>query len=103
MKKSLISLAGILMIGACSTKSNNPLLNATDGQFLQTFASSAFNECNQLFFEPAAVRHPEFADKKSCAQGIQSNAAHAGIADAVKLEHIEDPQVKERYFKLKTP
>lgn len=102
MKKSLISLAGILMIGACSTKSNNPLLNATDGQFIQTMNLSV-GECEAVFFNPSAVRHPETSDKNLCASKVKSNAAFAGIADAVKLEHIEDPQVKERYFKLKTP
>ncbi len=102
MKKSLISLAGILMIGACSAKSNNPLLNATDGQFIQAMNFSLI-ECQSAFFNPEKVEHAEVYTKEDCAVKVKKNAAHAGISDVVKLEHIEDPQVKERYFKLKTP
>ena len=98
----MFTLVGILMLGACSSKSNNPLLNATDGQFIQAMNFSV-GECEAVFFNPSAVEFPETSDKKLCASKVKSSAAFAGIPDAVKLEHIEDPQVKERYFKLKTP
>lgn len=87
-----------LLLTACSKGSDNPLLSATDGQFIMTFSSG---ECNAIFFKPSAVRNPRPTDKEDCAQGIQKNAAFAGIPDAVTLQHIEDPKVKERYFSLK--
>ena len=102
MRKSLIALCGFFMLGACS-KPNNPLLSATDGQFIQIFAPSVFNECNERFFEPSKVQSPELSDKKGCAEIFKQTAAFLGIAQVVTLAHIEDPRVKERYFKLKTP
>lgn len=97
--RTFILAVGLILVGAC-IKSSNPLLNATDGQFIQAMEFT-LTECGEAFFEPAKVRHPYPTQKQNCANRVKENAAFAGISNMVKLEHIEDPQVKERYFKLK--
>lgn len=94
------ALAAALLFTACSKGSDNPLLGATDGQFIATM-NFATTECEEAFFNPEKVRHPYPNQKNNCAHRVKSNAAFAGIPDVVTLEHIEDPKVKERYFSLK--
>jgi len=96
--RTFILAVGLILVGAC-IKSSNPLLSATDGQFIQAMDFSV-TECGETFFEPSKVRHPRPTDREDCAHKVKENAAFAGISDVVRLEHIEDPQVKERYFKL---
>ena len=95
----LFSLMGVVSISACSKKTRNPLLDATDGQFIQAMSFS-ITECEEIFFNPAAVRHPRPNDRQNCAHKVKENAAFAGISQVVALENIDDPRVKERYFKL---
>ncbi len=102
--RTFILAVGLILVGAC-TKSSNPLLGATDGQFIRTmnFEEMKFlgTDCEAIFFNPSAAKDSKPGDRNDCANRVKENAALAGISNVVKLEHIEEPQVKERYFKLK--
>ena len=100
MKKLPLIFLGLLMAACSSPKLKNPLLNADDGQFIRAMNFS-ISECENVFFNPSAVKDPLPNYKESCARRVKKNAAHAGISEEVTLEHIEDPKVKERYFSIK--
>lgn len=97
----LFSLIVAIFISACSKNTGNPLLDATEGQFLQAMSFS-ISDCENIFFNPSEVRHPTPNDRQNCAYKVKQNSAHAQISGVVTLAHIDDPKVRERYFALKS-
>ena len=79
---------------ACSGKTGNPLLDATDGQFILVSSGG----CLSFLMTSEKLIGD---DLRGCPKVVQETAAFAGIPNVVTLEHIKDPRVKERYLALK--
>jgi hypothetical protein len=107
MKRVLILL--LLGLVACAPQDDNPLIAASDDQFLQAmdFRSS---DCYEALFAPERLRNasgrPVTSDaaavtKRACTERVQHAAARAGISPAVTPENLDDDRVLKRYAKLK--
>jgi hypothetical protein len=97
MKRALVVL--LLVVGACAPQDDNPLIAATDDQFIMAIGNLPFLGCEIVLFGPDAGPGYE-ARRESCEKGLQKRAADAGIPRAVTPAHIADPRVKARYEKL---
>lgn len=115
-RRLLIGLA-ILTLAACG-KLGNPLLNASDGQFLQWIApKNAFAPpCAAALYEPdwfikqynalkfsardkiSAVTERQ---KNDCVADLQQWANQIGISGNITHESLLDDRVKQRYLSLK--
>ena len=96
----------VVAIVGCAKKSDNPLLDATDGQF--KIAIGAYFDCvanmekaAKVFSEATKVKGEEEQERSICLEKGQKLAVGAGISDNVTFDHILDPRVKERYVTLK--
>jgi hypothetical protein len=94
------------VLAACTQKSDNPLLDVTEGQFKQS--ANWFFECLADYDKTAAtfvdstIKRDKDREMKVCLEGTQKRAASAGITDNVSFEQIQDPRVKDRYLALKS-
>ena len=97
MKRALAVL--LVVVAACAPRDRNPLIAATDDQFIRAIGNLPFLGCEiPLFGDDTA---PGSATRRqSCEQGLQKRAADAGIAQAVTSADIADPRVKARYERL---
>jgi len=97
MKRALFVL--LIAIAGCAPRDPNPLIAATDDQFIKAIGNLAFLGCEGALFGSDAGPGSD-AQRKSCEQGLQKRAADAGIRQAVTSADIADPRVKARYEKL---
>lgn len=98
MKRAALYL--LLAVSACSLEDNNPLIAATDDQFIRTIGSLIFLGCDAVLFGPESAVDVE-ARRESCEKGLRIRAADAGIPRAVTSYHIADPRVRARFAKLR--
>lgn len=99
MKNSAFCLL-LLALSACAPRDQNPLIAATDDQFVKAIGNLIFLDCEGPLF--GSGEGPEVAARRqSCEQGVQKRAADAGIPVAVTTAHIADPRVKARYQLLR--
>lgn len=107
MNRALI--LSLLAMVACAPQDANPLIAASDDQFLQAmdFRSS---DCYEALFAPERLSNasgrpltPDAAavTKRACTERVQQAAARAGISRAVTPENLDDDRVLKRYAKLK--
>jgi hypothetical protein len=78
----------------------NPLIAATDDQFLKVMGNLGFYGCDGVLFAAKGTPLVDQTIRETCEQGIKKRAADAGITQAVTPAHIADPRVRERYQKL---
>ncbi len=97
MKRATMCL--LLALGACAPKDENPLIAATDDQFIKAIGNLVFLGCEGPLFGRDTGPGAD-AQRASCEQGLQKRAADAGIPRAVTSAHIADPRVRARYEKL---
>ena len=90
----------VLVLGACAPQDENPLIAATDDQFIKAVGNLVFLGCEGPLFGREAGPGSE-GRRESCEQGLQKRAADAGIPKAVTSAHIADPRVRARYEKLR--
>ena len=104
-----VTLCLLLGLGACGPQDDNPLIAATDSQFLQAMDFRA-SDCYEALFAPERLRNasgqpvtPDAAavTKRACTERVQSAAARAGISPAIAPKHLDDARVQVRYAKLK--
>jgi len=107
MKRATLCL--LLALGACAPQDDNPLIAATDDQYLQAMDFRA-SDCYQALFAPERLRNASgqpvtpdaaAATKRACTERVQHAAARAGISPAVASKHLDDARVQVRYAKLK--
>lgn len=96
----------VLAITGCAKKSDNPLLDATDGQFKSTVdpyfdCIASVEKAAKTFSSATKVKGEEEQERRICLEKGQKLAVGAGISDNVTFDHILDPRVKERYVTLK--
>src|SRR5581483_85433 len=89
----------LLALTACVPVDSNPLIAATDDQFLKVMGNLGFYGCDGVLFAGKGTSG-EQATRDTCEQGVKKRAADAGIAEAVTPAHIADTRVRERYQKL---
>jgi hypothetical protein len=97
MKRVLILL--LLGLVACAPQDDNPLIAASDDQFVKAIGNLPFLGCENALFARDAGPGSE-TQRESCERGLQKRAADAGIPKAVTSTQIADPRVKARYDKL---
>ena len=97
MKRALVVL--LIAIAGCAPRDHNPLIAATDDQFIKAIGNLAFLGCEGPLFGADAGPGSD-ARRKPCEQGLQKRAADAGIREAVTSADIADPRVKARYARL---
>ncbi|MBL8528741.1 MAG: hypothetical protein JNL68_13725 [Burkholderiales bacterium] len=97
MKRVLI--ISLLAIVACAPQDDNPLIAASDDQFVKAIGNLPFLGCESVLFAQGVTPRSE-TQRESCERGLQKRAAEAGIPRAVTSAHIADPRVKVRYEKL---
>ena len=97
MKIAILTI--FLVLTACVPVDSNPLIAASDDQFLKVMANLGFYGCDGVLFA-AQGTSGDRATRETCEQGIKKRAADAGIAQAVTPAHIADARVRERYQKL---
>ena len=110
------TVATVLMLSACG-KLGNPLLAASDGQFLQWIAkkNGLAPSCAAALYEPALfirqynsiifVAHDKISSvsekqKSECMSELLQRASQVGIQGNVTREHLLDDRVRQRYFAL---
>lgn len=115
MKKSILLMAVITIALVACGKLGNPLLSASDGQFLQWIApKNAFSPpCAAALYEPGwfikQYNGLKFAakdkisvvndrQKDECIAELQQRANQIGIAGNITREHLLDDRVKQRYL-----
>jgi hypothetical protein len=98
MKRATFCL--LLVLVACAPQDENPLIAATDDQFIKAIGNLVFLGCEGPLFSRDAGPGAD-ARRESCEQGLQKRAADAGIPRAVTSAHIADPRVRARYEKLR--
>jgi hypothetical protein len=97
--KIAITTILLLALTACVPVDGNPLIAATDDQFLRVMGNLGFYGCDGVLFAAKGTSGDQ-ATRQTCEQGIKKRAADAGIAEAVTPAHIADARVRERYQKL---
>jgi len=96
----LVALCLLLAVTACARQDDNPLIAATDDQFIRTIGSLVFLGCDAVLFG-SDVGTESAVHRESCERGLQMRAADAGIPRVVTPAHIADPRVRARYAKLR--
>jgi hypothetical protein len=97
MKPVVMSL--LLALTACTPVDGNPLIAATDDQFLKVMGNLGFYGCDGVLFAAKGASGDQAA-RQTCEQGIKKRAADVGITQAVTPGDIADARVRERYQKL---
>ncbi len=97
MKRVFILL--LLGLVACAPQDDNPLIAASDDQFVKAIGNLPFLGCEGALFGRDTSPGSE-TQRESCERGLQKRAAEARIPKAVTSAHIADPRVKARYDKL---
>jgi hypothetical protein len=97
MKRAALPL--VFAVTACMPQDDNPLIAATDDQFIRTIGSVTLLGCDVVLFSDDAAPASD-ANRESCERGLIKRAADAGILRAVTPAHIADPRVKARYEKI---
>ena len=97
MKRALVLC--LLTVAACAPQDDNPLMAASDDQFIKAIGNLPFLGCEAALFRNNADSGTE-TQRESCERGLQKRAAEAGIPKAVTSAHIADPRVKARYDRL---
>jgi hypothetical protein len=88
-----------LALGACAPQDPNPLIAASDDQFVKAVGNLTFLGCEPVLFGPT-TKAVARSQREACEQGLQRRAADAGIPTAVTAADIADPRVKVRYAAL---
>jgi hypothetical protein len=118
MKKRSLLMAVITFVLVACGKLGNPLLSASDGQFMQWIApKNAFAPpCAAALYEPAwfvnqynalkfSARDKISAvtdrQKNDCVADLQQWANQIGITGNITRENLLDDRVKQRYLSLK--
>ena len=96
-----------LVLTACTQKSDNPLLDATDGQFKLSVAPyfdclANLEKAAKTFASATKIKGEEESNRRICLEKAQKLAAGAGISDNVTFDHIQDTRVKDRYLAFKS-
>ena len=97
MKRAIVGV--LLALVACAPQDDNPLMAATDDQFIRAIGNLPFLDCEAPLFGEDTGFGSE-GRRKSCERDLQRRAADAGISRAVTPAHIADPRVKVRYETL---
>lgn len=106
MIRSITFVCAAIILASCTQKSDNPLLDATEGQFKQ--AANWFFECLTDYEKTAAtfanstIKRDKDREMRVCLEGSQKRAASAGITENVSFEQIQDPRVRDRYLALRS-
>lgn len=95
-----VALALLITVSACALEDDNPLISATDDQFIRTIGSLMFLGCDAVLFGPESAADGEVR-RESCEKGLRIRAADAGIPKTVTAAHIADPRVRSRFAKLR--
>jgi hypothetical protein len=104
----LIAVIGIAFtLSACTQKSDNPLLDASDGQFKLSVAPyfdclASAEKAAKTFSSATNVKGEEESERRICLEKVQKLAVGAGISNNVTFDHIQDLRVKDRYLALKS-
>jgi hypothetical protein len=92
---------------ACTQTSDNPLLDATDGQFKLSVAPyfdclASIEKAAKTFSSATKIKGEAENERRICLEKAQKLAVGAGISDTVTFDHIQDTRVKDRYLALKS-
>ena len=104
--RSITVVCAAFVLASCTQNSDNPLLDATEGQFKQS--ANWFFECLADYDKTAAtfvnstIKRDKDREMRVCLEGSQKRAASAGITENFSFEQIQDPRVKDRYLALKS-
>jgi hypothetical protein len=96
MKRTLLIF--VVALSACAPADPNPLIAATDDQFIKTMGNLGFLGCDRVL-SPDKSPTPE-PNREGCEEGIKKRAADSGITQVVRAADIADPRVRQRYQKL---
>lgn len=106
LRGAVFPIAILVGIFGCTQKSDNPLLDATDGQFRSGVAP--YFEClaglekgAKVFADAPKIKGEEEQGQRLCLEKAQKLMASTGITDNVTFAHIQDARVKDRYLALK--
>ena len=106
MNRLIFILGAAFVVTGCTPKSDNPLLDATEGQFKQSanwfFECLADYEKTAATFANSTIKRDKDREMKVCLEGTQKRTASAGITGNVSSEQIQDRLVKDRYLALKS-
>ena len=107
MNRLITVLCGAFVLAACAQKSDNPLLDATEGQFKLSVAPyfdclASLEKAAKTFSSATKVKGEEENERRICLEKAQKLAVGASISDNVTFDHIQDIRVKDRYLTLKS-
>lgn len=107
MIRLITTICAAFVLTACTQKSDNPLLDATDGQFRLSVAPyfdclASVEKAAKTFSSATKVKGEEENERRICLEKAQKLAVGGGISDNVTFDHIQDIRVKERYLTLKS-
>jgi hypothetical protein len=107
MIRLITVVCNLFVLAACAQKSDNPLLDATEGQF--KLSAVPYFEClanmekaAKVFSSAPKFKGEEEGERRICLEKAQKLAVGAGIAENVTFDHIQDLRVKDRYLALKS-
>lgn len=112
---SAIAVAAVATTLSSCGKPDNPLLAATDGQFLQWMAprNGLAASCASALYEPELfikqyngikfvesykIHSVSEKQKAECESELLQRANQVGIQGNVTREHLRDDRVRQRYF-----
>lgn len=100
-------VCNVFVLAACTQKSDNPLLDATEGQFKLSVPPyfdcvASLEKAAKTFSTATKVKGEEESERRICLEKAQKLAVGAGIADNITFDHIQDLRVKDRYLALRT-
>ena len=98
MKRVLILL--LLGLVACAPQDDNPLIAASDDQFVEAIGILPFLGCEIVLFGQASGSPGSETQRSRANAACRSERADAGIPKAVTSAHLADHRVKARYDKL---
>ena len=105
--RSITVVCAAFVLASCTQKSDNPLLDATEGQFKLSIASyfeclANMQKAAKVFSSAPKFKGEEEGERRICLEKAQKLAVGAGIVDNVTFDHIQDVRVKDRYLALKS-
>lgn len=105
--RSISVVCAAFVLASCTQKYDNPLLNATEGQFKLSVPPyfdcvASLEKAAKTFSTATKVKGEEESERRICLEKAQKLAVGAGIAENVTFEHIQDLRVKDRYLALKS-
>ena len=107
MIRLITNICAAFVLTACTQKSDNPLLDATEGQFKLSVVPyfdclASVEKAAKTFSSATKVKGEEENERRICLEKAQKLAVSAGISDNVTFDHIHDIRVNDRYLTLKS-